>query len=201
MTAWRGNPAPPPAASPAVRSVRVVRIATIFYGIAALFAVGYSLFTGNVGSLLGEAVPDGAGLMGGILLGVGVVGLCHVGRHMFPSVERAAGALSDLIGPLTIRGAVSLALLSGVSEELLFRGALWPMGLAGTSLLFGVVHVIPRRALALYPLFAACMGLLLGLLRAWTHNVIPAMLAHVVVNGANLVWLEMRRRKSAKAAA
>jgi membrane protease YdiL (CAAX protease family) len=190
--------APEAGASTATRSARLVRLASIFYGVVALFALGYALFSGP-GTLFGERWPDGAGVMGGLLMGAGIVGLCHIGRHMFPSVERASVALADLLGPLTVRGAVLLALLSGTAEELLFRGALWPhLGLFGTSLLFGVVHVIPRRALLGYPLFAVGAGLLLGLLRGWTGNVIPPMIAHVVVNGANLVWLQMRRRKASK---
>ena len=55
----------------------------------------------------------------------------------------------------------------GVGEELLFRGALWPhLGLPGTTFLFGLVHIIPRKQLWGYPLFALGAGLLLGLLLA-----------------------------------
>jgi membrane protease YdiL (CAAX protease family) len=194
--------APAAAGTPtAERSQRIVRFASIFYGIAALFSLGYALFSGSAGVLFGDNWPSGAGVMGGVLMGLGIVGLAHIGRHMFPSVDRAATALSELLGPLTTRGAVLLALLSGTAEELLFRGALWPhLGLLGTSLLFGVVHVIPRRALIGYPLFAVGAGLLFGLLREWTGNVIPPMIAHVLVNGTNLVWFQ-HRRKAPKPAA
>ena len=93
-----------------------------------------------------------------------------------------------------------LALASGFAEELLFRGALWPhLGLAGTSLLFGLVHMLPRRALALYPVFAALVGVVFGLVRSGTGSVVAAMVAHAVVNGLNLTWLELRRRRAARA--
>ena len=49
--------------------------------------------------------------------------------------------LGELLGPITFRAALGLALLSGVAEELLFRGALWPhLGLFGTTFLFALVR-------------------------------------------------------------
>jgi hypothetical protein len=95
--------------------------------------------------------------------------------------------------------AVWLALVSGVAEELCFRGALWPqLGLVGTSVFFGLCHVLPVRALAGYPVFAFFAGLLFGLLRERTGSVWPCVAAHATVNALNLAWvgaLERRRRE------
>jgi membrane protease YdiL (CAAX protease family) len=82
---------------------------------------------------------------------------------------------------------VALAVASGTAEELLFRGALQPaLGLWLTSLLFGAVHFVPSRALLPWALWAALMGLLLGLVHAHTGSLVGAVVAHVVINAVNL---------------
>ena len=171
----------------------LVRMALIFYGIVALFALGYALFSGSIGSLFGEKMPNVGNLLGGIGVGVAIVALTRVGVRTWPAIERAAREFSQMLGPLRRGDAVILAVLSGFAEELLFRGALWSsLGLLGTTCLFALVHVIPKRALWGYPLFALLAGLLLGLLREGTGSVIPPMLAHIVVNAINLHWIGAR---------
>lgn len=171
----------------------LVRLAAGFYGITVLFAIGYALFSGTIGTLFGTRGPSVGHLLAAVGLGGLVVGASHLAGRALPVVGRAWRALEDLLGPLDRRAALTLALVSGVAEELLFRGALWPhLGLAGTSLLFGLVHVLPRRALAVYPVFATLVGLLLGLLREGSGSVVPPMVAHVLVNGTNLLLLARR---------
>ena len=95
-----------------------------------------------------------------------------------------------MLGPLSWKQAVLLAAFSSVAEELLFRGALWPhLGWLGTSFLFGLVHILPRKALWGYPLFALLAGLLFAILREATGSVLPPILAHFTVNALNLWWL------------
>ena len=65
----------------------------------------------------------------------------------------------------------------------------------GTTLLFGLVHVLPRRSLWIYPLFATLAGLLFGLLREGTQSLWPCILAHVAVNVLNLAWIGQIARK------
>ena len=72
-----------------------------------------------------------------------------------PAVEDAGRHFARILGPLTWREALLLAAFSSIGEELLFRGALWPhLDLIGTSFLFALVHILPKRALWGYPLFA-----------------------------------------------
>ena len=185
---------PPPGTTPIAGS-GIVRLATGFYGVVGLFAVGFALFSDDVGILLmfGEKAPEPAGLLAGIGVGLVIVGVTRVGVRMWGAIEDAARILSVMLGPLTKKQAILLAVLSGVGEELLFRGALWPdLGLWGTTLLFGLVHVIPKRQLWGYPLFAVAAGLLFGVLRMGTGSVVPCVLAHVTVNAINLIWLSER---------
>jgi len=185
----------PAAVAPGV----LLRMALAFYGVVALFAFGYALFSGGLGTLLGSRLPGVPDLVIGIGLGVVLVVLSRVGARAWPAMGRMSETLADLLGPLGPKHAVSLALLSGFAEELLFRGALWPhLGLLGTTLLFGLVHVLPRRRLWIYPLFALLAGLLFGLLREGTQSVWPSVLAHATVNGLNLAWLGgIARRRAA----
>jgi membrane protease YdiL (CAAX protease family) len=76
-------------------------------------------------------------------------------------------------------GAIALGLLSGIGEEILYRGALQPaFGLIATSLVFALHHsqyVNP----GLIVIFV--IGLLLGLIRKWWGTT-PAILVHALYN-------------------
>lgn len=193
------SPAPSPPGADAAGAPRpandLVRVGLIFYGIVTLFAFGYALFDrmggdGSTEPFLGLGLPSIGLALGGIGVGLVVVALVHVGRRALNAVEIGAKALARVIGPISKKEAVYLAAMSAVGEELLFRGALWEhLGLLGTTFLFGLVHIIPRRNLWGYPLFALVAGLLLGLLRESSGSVFPAILAHFVINALNLAWL------------
>lgn len=183
-----------------------MRLATSFYGVVLLFSIGYALFSdglSGLGALFGEKAPTLPTLLAGIGVGLVIVGVTRLGVKMWYAIEDAARVIAVTLGPLTRRQALILAALSGVGEELLFRGALWePLGLWGTTCLFALVHFVPKRQLWGYPLFAAGAGLLFGVLRMGTESVIPAVLAHVTVNAINLMWLgsnydELARQEAA----
>ncbi len=177
----------------------LVRLAAGFYGVVLLFAVGYALFSGNheIKKILGTQMPTIPALLAGIGVGLVIVCVVRIGAEVLPAVDNAATALAELLGPVSRKDALLLALFSAVAEEVLFRGALWHhLGLAGTTCLFGLVHIVPRRKLWAYPLFAAAAGLILGLLRQGTGSVLPPILVHFVVNALNLVWIGARASKS-----
>jgi membrane protease YdiL (CAAX protease family) len=150
--------------------------------------------------LFGEP-PTGRGLGEGVLLGLAVVGLCHVLYRISAHAREATRFMGRFFGPIGMAEALFLALLSGVVEEMCFRGALWPqLGLVGTSVFFGICHVVPVRALAGYPIFAFFAGLLFGFLRERTGSVWPCALAHATVNAINLAWIgALERRRAASA--
>jgi membrane protease YdiL (CAAX protease family) len=101
--------------------------------------------------------------------------------------------LGQLLGILSWRDCLVLAVLSGVSEEAFFRGALQPqLGLVATSALFGLAHLVPRRELAPWCLFSFAAGLLLGLLFERTGNLLAPSVAHIVVNAVNLRLLSVK---------
>jgi len=106
------------------------------------------------------------------------------------------GALGDdveqllvrrVLGRLDSRQILTVSLLSGFGEELLFRGVIqaW-LGLWPTSLLFGLFHFPVRRRLIPWSLFAAALGVVLGALTEWTRTIWPAILLHFAVNYFNI---------------
>jgi membrane protease YdiL (CAAX protease family) len=180
----------------------VVRIAAFFYGIVLLFAIGYAVFSGKAGTFLGERMPTGNGMLLGLVVGLAIAGACQLLARNLPVVSAAADELQKILGPMSWGAIAALALASGIAEELLFRGALWPhLGLVGSTLLFALVHFVPKRSLVFYPVFALGAGFVIGLLRNGTENVLPCVIAHVAVNAVNLAWLESRRRRTAALAA
>lgn len=82
---------------------------------------------------------------------------------------------------------VLLAVASGLAEELFFRGALQPAaGLVTTSVLFGALHVGPRREFLPWTAWALVMGLVLGGVYELTGALEGPVIAHVLVNAVNL---------------
>jgi len=184
--------------NPPVSTTQFLRWATVFYLALALVAwIWRTLIMG--GSLLTSDSPE----MGPMsALGVGTVaGLALVvASRWFTMRSRAGAALADALRealpPLRRKDAWLLALLSGFGEEALFRGALQPeVGLFWASLLFALVHLVPRRPLLIWSALAGLAGVAFGLLYHWTGQLWAPVAAHVVVNGLNLHWLDQTRRQ------
>jgi membrane protease YdiL (CAAX protease family) len=92
-----------------------------------------------------------------------------------------------ILGPVDRRTALALGLLSGVGEEVFFRGAMQPAaGLVVTSLVFGLMHVGPDRRYLVWTAFAVVMGFLLGAIQVVTGSLFGPLVAHVLINVVNL---------------
>lgn len=95
--------------------------------------------------------------------------------------------IAELLGPLARDEAIALAVLSGVAEELFFRGAVqgsW--GWLWATALFAVLHTGPGLSFRLWTLFAVVAGGLFGGLVLWRGNLLAPVVAHVLVNAVNL---------------
>jgi uncharacterized protein len=91
----------------------------------------------------------------------------HTSDHLF----------GGLGGPA---GIAALALLPGICEELLFRGALQPrLGLLVTSLLFAAIHTEYGLSIDVVTIFVIAIGL--GLIRRYA-NTTATITCHVVYN-------------------
>jgi membrane protease YdiL (CAAX protease family) len=100
-----------------------------------------------------------------------------------------------ILGHLSHRQIIWIAVLSGAAEELLFRGTLqpWLTGLWGapaalvvTSLVFGLLHFVPDRVFLPWTIFATVVGFLCGGLFQVFGSVIPPAVAHTLLNAINL---------------
>lgn len=111
-------------------------------------------------------------------------------------VRRApwARALHEALRP-AVKGAadgwlLALAAASAVGEELLFRGLLVPLlGVVLPSVAFGVLHQVRGQARWGWMAWATLMGLLFSVLYAATGSLVGPIVAHVMINGANLRYL------------
>ena len=107
--------------------------------------------------------------------------------------ERMGRFLGHVLGRLDWRRCLLLAVLSGVAEETLFRGMIQPrVGLVAASLLFGLAHFVPRRALLPWTLMSVAAGFLLGWLFDVTGNLVAPVIAHAGINAVNLRFVSQR---------
>ena len=92
---------------------------------------------------------------------------------------------------------VLVSLLSGISEEIAFRGVLQPLvGLTVSSFLFALLHV-PSRNLWVYGLWALFASLYLGNLYVWTGNLFVPIGVHVLNNLVSLlIWHRSQKGRS-----
>jgi CAAX protease family protein len=115
-------------------------------------------------------------------------------RRLVALVEKSLGPhLADA----SLGGIVLLALLAGLSEELLFRGVIqvWvaertspPIALATAGLLFGAGHWLS----ASYAVLAALIGAYLGVLFLLSDNLLAPMVAHATYDVVALLVLTRR---------
>jgi len=182
-------------APPARPTQRLILFATLFYGAMGLLALIWRAVWLEAPLFFDSPQTQAeALLLRDFLLGGGaavlIISLSHSLTERTRFGAELAQALARLLGPLTTSQCWLLALVSGLGEELFFRGALQPaVGLWGASLLFGLAHFVPRRALAPWAVFAALVGFLLGGLYVATGSLIAPVVTHIGVNAVNLRFL------------
>ena len=163
--------------------------------------------------LLAPNVPREIGI--GLLLGVGAWGAVLVAAIVFAGIVVALGGeealpqqppalIPFLVGlPIWIRLAISLS--AGVVEELFFRGFLQPrVGIALSTLLFVFAHFSYGQPLMLVGI--ATLSLIYGLLVRWRQTIWPAIAAHALFDGVQLLViipaaLRFMEKEAPKAAA
>jgi membrane protease YdiL (CAAX protease family) len=135
-------------------------------------------------SLLDRLLPTPASVALGMTAGAALWGT-------IPLLLRSAAmrrvwdeVLQPFSRALATRDLVAIALLSGISEELFFRGILLPeIGLALSSLGFGALHAL----CAVYLGWATLVGAGFGALALATDSLVAPITAHAVYNFGALV--------------
>lgn len=180
---------------------RFVRLAAAFYAALILAAAVLGALTGRDVFALGDrAVLN-------LFIGVAVVGVTVISGLILYRLVPVLRGISDEIAPHLVDGArrrdlILVSILSGVGEEVFFRGALQPLlGLVVASLLFGALHIGPDRRYLVWTLWAVGAGFLFGALYLWTGGMLAPVTAHVLHNATTLlIWKRSRRREGSGAA-
>lgn len=116
-------------------------------------------------------------------------------------------ALADYFRPQHVPQIVAGGLLAG-GEELVFRGTLleWLRTAGGlssaaavalTAVVFGLLHLIPRRELAPFALWAVWEGVLLGTVYVWSGSLLVVVVLHVLHDIAGFGMFALQRRLGA----
>jgi membrane protease YdiL (CAAX protease family) len=116
--------------------------------------------------------------------------------------EQVQWLIDEMFPSRSIGQFATVAVLAGIGEELLFRGALqsilgnWTtpvIGLMITSLLFGLAHALSK----LYFLFAVAVGAFLGWMALKYNDLVAPMVAHGVYDFLALAYLSRRKPQPA----
>ena len=105
--------------------------------------------------------------------------------------------MMPLFGGMTLFKICFLAFISGVSEEIFFRGVLEAkVGSLNANLCFALAH-FPRLYYFPYAAWAGLVGMLMSYLKVETGNLITPMICHSVINLIS-IWLLTKLSKKRK---
>ncbi|HWM85496.1 MAG TPA: CPBP family intramembrane glutamic endopeptidase [Kofleriaceae bacterium] len=126
----------------------------------------------------------------GLAVGLSVVFLSRLAVHRFDWARRLHTDFRSILGPLSWREILVLALASSVGEELLFRGALQPMlGIWAQAAVFALLHIGPGLRFLPWTLSAFVLGLVFGWLFQLTGDLGGPIVAHFAINYMNLHFI------------
>ena len=187
------SPSQPSPGPPLSRASLVIGL----YGAMALVALLIAAARGNpdLYRLDPTMAPSWLGLGPAIGVGIGlaVVGLTRLATKHYQWARTLHGSFRDLLGPLTGKEIVILALASSIGEELLFRGALLPwFGVWIQGAIFALLHVGPGKRFIPWTISALVLGVAFGWLAAWTGNLGGPIAAHFAINFLNLRYIVRR---------
>ena len=124
----------------------------------------------------------------GVATGAGLLLMWSLCRRLLPAAEQLDARLRGVLHGITTSEAITLAFLSGFAEEFFFRGAVQgSMGWVWATLVFAAIHMGPDRIVGLWSLYALVAGAIFALLTEWRDTILPATIAHILVNGVQLV--------------
>lgn len=175
---------------------RFVTFAALFYGSLTLVAVVWATLRGFDLRLAVDSLSLALGIMSPLV----TVSLGLLAYRLLPVVRTIAEELAPRLLEGASRGTLVLvSVLSGVGEEVFFRGAVQQeFGLVVASILFGVVHVGPDRRYLVWTVWALLAGFLFGVLYDVTGGLLAPILAHTGHNAATLlIWKRSRKGRSA----
>lgn len=134
-------------------------------------------------------------ILKGVYLGSGLFILSNIIVFLTPQLKKSLKLLDEMIiGKLETRDAFLIALLSGISEEIFFRGILQNgIGLIPSSIVFALLH-FPSKEFLVYSLWTFLAGLFFGNIYEMTGNLFIPIVAHIINNLiALLLWKKVKK--------
>jgi len=126
----------------------------------------------------------------GVVVGIVVVWLTRIATRRFTWARDLHASFRDLLGQLSSKEILILAVASSVGEELLFRGALMPwLGVWAQALIFALLHVGPGKRFLPWTAMAAILGVAFGELARETGGLSAPIAAHFTINFLNLRFI------------
>lgn len=170
--------------------------AVLFYGFIAAAGIVWMHYTTprKIGDLM--TVGDPAMTFGlGIGAGLAVALASQLGVKLFSFARSLEQEFGWLLGNQSYGEIFVLAVMSGVAEEILFRGAMqqW-FGPIFATFIFALAHPPFNPRLAMWPVFALLVGGVLALEFELTRNLIAPILTHAIVNLVNLLRISAKYR-------
>lgn len=131
-----------------------------------------------------------------ILASILLLFLSFIITFTYPPFKKSLEAIDELIlSKIKSPDIIPIAMLSGIGEELFFRGILQDeIGIYWSSLIFALLH-FPGKDLWVYSLWALFASLYLGNLYSYTGNLYFVIVVHTLNNLLALIlWKKFRKK-------
>ncbi len=167
----------------------------LLYGGLAVLAVVIAAIRGDYNIYVYEGVATSpprlaASLVLGLAVGLAFVFLSRLAVHRFEWARQLHRDFRGILGDLSHREILIIAVASAIGEELLFRGALQPwIGLWPQAVIFALLHVGPGFRFLPWTISSFAIGALFGYLFIWTGDLGAPIAAHFIINYLNLRYI------------
>jgi membrane protease YdiL (CAAX protease family) len=179
------------------QTIQFIKISSLFYVVMTLVGLVIIYFSGGDMAMFewGTSEKDAMHALRIVFLTVGILYCLGDLMEFFPDYQDVKDMMTQTLAGLPLWAPPVLGILSGVGEEVLFRGALQPLlGWIPTSIVFGLVHLAPASSsggprITSWSLATGVAGLLLGYVFLRTERLLPCILAHACINCFSMYWM------------
>ncbi len=127
----------------------------------------------------------------GVAIAIVVVIMSRIGVRHFRWARQLHNDFRSLLGQLSRREIIILAVASAIGEEFMFRGALLPwIGLWPQAIIFALLHVGPGKRFLPWTASALLIGVGFGYLFTLTGDLGGPIAAHFTINFLNLQFIK-----------
>lgn len=185
-----GPPAPPRDGAP-LRWLLPFALLVLGIGASLLFGVNPLLQPPWLEVLRGDALLGAlVSVGGGLSVAAGTIFVTRALLTRMPGGKALEASFRPSLRGLPRRLVLVAAVGAGFGEELFFRGLLVPTaGIVASSVLFGLVHQVRGPGRVPFMISAALFGAALALLYRATGSLAGPLVAHVLVNYLNALYL------------